>query len=653
SDTLRLSGLTGGSFDVSTIGSSGQYRGFEHLGSAGSGTWTLTGTNTESQSWTASAGALIIDGTMATTDFTVASGATLGGSGTTGDVTVQAGGTIGPGNSPGILSVGDLSISGTFEVEIGGTTVGTQYDQIAVTGTVTLSGTLDISFLNSFLPTVGDSFTIIDNDGSDAVSGTFSGLSDGSYFEIGGSYFQIVYDGGDDNDVVITAVDDGPTESVNAGATVAEGGTVTVAASELTFADINQTADNLVYTITSAATNGTLYRDGVALDLNDTFTQDDIDSGLLSYSHDGGETTSAGFGFSISDGQGNNVTAQSFAFTVTAVNDAPALANGIDDQSATEDSAFFFQFGSNTFADVDTGDTLTYTATLANGDDLPDWLSFNGATRTFMGTPGNDDVATISVKVTADDGDETISDTFDITIGNTNDAPTDIVLNPRRTLPGGATAVNENVKGAVIGRLSSTDPDAGDTVTYTVDDNRFEIVNGLLILKSRASLDYEKARSLDLTITAEDADGLTYDETFTIHVIDRLDLKIGSAGGDWLLGTAGNDRLYGRQGNDVLKGLGGDDRLRSKLGDDRLWGGDGADTFVFMKNGGHDRIMDFETGIDRINLARWPEIASFADVKSHASMQDGDLWIEAGHDALIIKDFHKRDLDAGDFLFAA
>jgi hypothetical protein len=650
---LRLSGLTGGSFDVSTIGSSGQYRGFEHLGSAGSGTWTLTGTNTESQSWTASAGALIIDGTMATTDFTVASGATLGGSGTTGDVTVQAGGTIGPGNSPGILSVGDLSISGTFEVEIGGTTVGTQYDQIAVTGTVTLSGTLDISFLNSFLPTVGDSFTIIDNDGSDAVSGTFSGLSDGSYFEIGGSYFQIVYDGGDDNDVVITAVDDGPTESVNAGATVAEGGTVTVAASELTFADINQTADNLVYTITSAATNGTLYRDGVALDLNDTFTQDDIDSGLLSYSHDGGETTSAGFGFSISDGQGNNVTAQSFAFTVTAVNDAPALANGIDDQSATEDSAFFFQFGSNTFADVDTGDTLTYTATLANGDDLPDWLSFNGATRTFMGTPGNDDVATISVKVTADDGDETISDTFDITIGNTNDAPTDIVLNPRRTLPGGATAVNENVKGAVIGRLSSTDPDAGDTVTYTVDDNRFEIVNGLLILKSRASLDYEKARSLDLTITAEDADGLTYDETFTIHVIDRLDLKIGSAGGDWLLGTAGNDRLYGRQGNDVLKGLGGDDRLRSKLGDDRLWGGDGADTFVFMKNGGHDRIMDFETGIDRINLARWPEIASFADVRSHASMQDGDLWIEAGHDALIIKDFHKRDLDAGDFLFAA
>ncbi|MFC4319675.1 cadherin-like domain-containing protein, partial [Rhizobium alvei] len=552
-DTLRLSGASGGSFDVSTIGSSAQYRGFEHLGSAGSGTWTLTGTNAATQSWSASAGTLLVDGTIENTDFTIGSGAMLGGSGTVGDVTIQSGGTIGPGNSPGILTVADLTISGTFDVEISGTIVGTEFYQIVVTGSVTLSGTLDVSFLNAYLPTVGDSFTIIDNQGSDAVTGTFSGLTDGAYFSVGGTYFQIDYDGGTSNDVVLTAIDDGPTESANAGVTVAEGGTVTVAAADLAFADINQTADNLVYTITSAVTNGTLFLNGVALDLNDTFTQDDIDDGLVTYTHDGGETTSASFGFSISDGQGNDVTGQSFAFTVTAV----------------------------------------------------------------------------------------------------NEAPTDIVLAPRRTLPGGATAVNENVKGAVIGRLSFTDPDTGDTVTYTVDDNRFEIVNDRLRLKSGTSLDYEKEHTVDLTITAEDADGLAYDETFSIHVIDRVDVKVGSAGNDRVIGTEGNDRLYGRQGNDVLKGLGGDDRLRSKLGDDRLWGGDGADTFVFMHNGGHDRIMDFETGIDTINLARWPEIANFADVKSHAYMQDGDLWIEAGRDALILKDFHKRDLDAGDFLFAS
>ncbi|MFO1359056.1 putative Ig domain-containing protein [Plasticicumulans sp.] len=51
-----------------------------------------------------------------------------------------------------------------------------------------------------------------------------------------------------------------------------------------------------------------------------------------------------------------------------------------------------FQFASGTFADVDAGDVLTYSATLANGDPLPTWLTFNAATRTFSGTPANGDV---------------------------------------------------------------------------------------------------------------------------------------------------------------------------------------------------------------------------------------------------------------------
>ena len=47
----------------------------------------------------------------------------------------------------------------------------------------------------------------------------------------------------------------------------------------------------------------------------------------------------------------------------------PTVANSISDQSATEDSAFSFQFAANTFNDVDSGDSLTYTATLSNGSD--------------------------------------------------------------------------------------------------------------------------------------------------------------------------------------------------------------------------------------------------------------------------------------------
>ena len=71
-----------------------------------------------------------------------------------------------------------------------------------------------------------------------------------------------------------------------------------------------------------------------------------------------------------------------------------------------------YQFPENTFDDDDTGDTLTYTATLSDDTDLPGWLGFTGTTRTFSGTPADGDVGTHMVKVTASDGTATVSDTF-------------------------------------------------------------------------------------------------------------------------------------------------------------------------------------------------------------------------------------------------
>ena len=55
----------------------------------------------------------------------------------------------------------------------------------------------------------------------------------------------------------------------------------------------------LTYTITTAAAHGTLFRNGVALALNGSFTQADINNGLISYTHDGSETASDSFGFTV------------------------------------------------------------------------------------------------------------------------------------------------------------------------------------------------------------------------------------------------------------------------------------------------------------------------------------------------------------------
>lgn len=111
-----------------------------------------------------------------------------------------------------------------------------------------------------------------------------------------------------------------------------------------------------------------------------------------------------------------------FAASTPVGNQSPTVANIIPNQVATEDSVFTFQFNSNTFSDPD-GDILTYTAALSSGSALPSWLTFTAATRTFSGTPLAANVGTITVRVTASDGEFSVYDDFDIVIGEAGADP--------------------------------------------------------------------------------------------------------------------------------------------------------------------------------------------------------------------------------------
>lgn len=71
-------------------------------------------------------------------------------------------------------------------------------------------------------------------------------------------------------------------------------------------------------------------------------------------------------------------------------------------------------------------------------------------------------------------------------------------------------------------------------------------------------------------------------------------IGVGNAGDNRITGGARADQLFGRDGNDVLTG---------GLLNDQLLGGNGADTFRFVGNDGIDRIYDFTSGTDRIELS--------------------------------------------------
>ena len=141
------------------------------------------------------------------------SGGVLKGSGQiVGQVDILAGGKIAPGNSPGILSTGDftLDVGAELEIEVGGLTAGntaSNHDQVDVAGTVTLGGDLTIVLYNGFVPAISDIIVIINNDGTDQVTGTFAGIAEGGTFVSEGILWQVSYVGGDGNDVVVTALD--------------------------------------------------------------------------------------------------------------------------------------------------------------------------------------------------------------------------------------------------------------------------------------------------------------------------------------------------------------------------------------------------------------------------------------------------------------
>ena len=121
-----------------------------------------------------------------------------------------------------------------------------------------------------------------------------------------------------------------------------------------------------------------------------------------------------------------------------------------------------------------------------------------------------------SITVTITDiEDNTLSKNLTLTITDANDAPTSV------SITGGSAA--ENSAGASFGTLSTTDPDASDSFTYSVtggtDSASFEIgSSNTLKFKSTVSGNFETKSSYSVIITSTDAGSNTYAETLTVSI---------------------------------------------------------------------------------------------------------------------------------------
>jgi fibronectin-binding autotransporter adhesin len=174
------------------------------LTKVGSGTLTLLGTNSCTGSTIISGGQYLVHGAATSSPITLNLTATLGGTG----IVSQIGGTgglISPGPGKAALQSGSLSLNAghTLALELGGTNSGVNADVLRVTGAVNLANTA-LGLTLTAAGKAGAQYLLLDNDGADAVVGTFNGLPEGATLTVNGILFQISYNGGTGNDVVIT-----------------------------------------------------------------------------------------------------------------------------------------------------------------------------------------------------------------------------------------------------------------------------------------------------------------------------------------------------------------------------------------------------------------------------------------------------------------
>ncbi|TDN96663.1 cadherin-like domain-containing protein [Sunxiuqinia elliptica] len=307
------------------------------------------------------------------------------------------------------------------------------------------------------------------HDGSNTTSDNFTfKVADGTPNELTNQTFSIS----------VTAIDDDtPTMVTNNGLTLNEGATKAIPLAELEADDSDTDNTTLTFTLTSAPSNGQLeHTDNPGVEIL-SFTQQQLSDGKIVYIHDGSNTTSDSFTFKVADGTPNELTGQTFSFSVTAIDDdTPTIStnNGLTLNEGATKAIPLTELEAN---DTDTDNaSLTFTLTLAptNGQlehtDNPgvEILSFTqqhlieGKIQ-YVHDGSNTTSDSFTFKIADGTPNELTNQTFSISVTAIDDDTPTMVTNNGLTLNEGAT------KAIPLAELEADDSDTDNTtLTFTV-----------------------------------------------------------------------------------------------------------------------------------------------------------------------------------------
>ncbi|MEQ1748326.1 MAG: cadherin domain-containing protein, partial [Prosthecobacter sp.] len=329
----------------------------------------------------------------------------------------------------------------------------TDYSPLSVAGQVNLTGVFLVPS-GAYVPAVSDSFTLLTNDGTDAITGTFAGLAEGAVipnFLGSGLGFKISYTGGTGNDVVLSIANTAPTITSNGG-----GATASIDVAENTTAVTTVVASDAEVPATQTLTYS---KSGT----NEGLFNIDSSTGALTFiTAPNFETGPGPFSVTVTatdNGTPSTLSAsQDLTINVTNVNEAPEIGNFGSLPTFPLDFAEGV-FNSVTYAssDPDAGQTLTYSK--SGADEALFNLTAAGVltfitprdfeTRTDANTDG---VYEVTITIT-DNGAVPLSDSqaLVITVTNRNEVPTftggssplHTADTGAKTVPGWATAMDD------------------------------------------------------------------------------------------------------------------------------------------------------------------------------------------------------------------
>ncbi|WP_269616336.1 DUF4214 domain-containing protein [Prochlorococcus marinus] len=215
----------------------------------------------------------------------------------------------------------------------------------------------------------------------------------------------------------------------------------------------------------------------------------------------------------------NNLsTEKQFVLSVNDLNEAPTEIK-LSSSSIDENMAANSILGIISSTDPDASDSHTYSFVSGNGDTDNDLFTISGASLFIKNSPDYEAKSTYSIRLQSeDDGGKTFAQTFSLSVNDLNEAPTEIKLS--------SSSIDENIAAnSILGIISSTDPDASDSHTYSfvsgngdTDNDLFTISGASLFIKN--SPDYEAKSTYSIRLQSEDDGGKTFAQTFSLSVND-------------------------------------------------------------------------------------------------------------------------------------